>query len=98
MRPDRASVTRVVGSASRVFDDPSSLRIYAFDQGEVPASLKSLLLPDSRPDLAIQPGTLQDLAACIRYAGEHDVAVVPRGASTNGMGGAVPHHGGMLLD
>ncbi len=98
MKAGKSELLRFLGSGALVFDEPSSLRTYSFDQGEVPPSLKRLLLPDSSPDLAVQPGSKEDLAACVRYAGEKQVALVPRGASTYGMGGAVPHHGGILLD
>jgi glycolate dehydrogenase FAD-linked subunit len=94
----KAELQRYLTSHSLLFDDPSSRRIYSFDQGEVPPSLRQLLLPNSEPDLVVQPGSLQDLVGCIRFAKEKQVALVPRGASTFGMGGAVPHRGGILLD
>ena len=98
MKADKPGMLKCLTSASVVYDDPSSLHIYSFDQGEVPATLKKILLPDSMPDLAVQPGSAEDTQACIRYALEHNVPAVPRGASTFGMGGAVPHQGGILLD
>jgi FAD/FMN-containing dehydrogenase/NAD-dependent dihydropyrimidine dehydrogenase PreA subunit len=85
-------------SRSMLFDEPTSLQVYSFDQGEVPTSLRKLLIPNSQPDLVVQPGSLEDLLACVRFAGEKLIPLVPRGASTFGMGGAVPHHGGILLD
>lgn len=95
MRTDLASL---LSERSRIFHEESSRQIYSFDQGEVPASLRKLLIPDSRPELIVQPGTMGDLVACARYAKDKSVALVPRGAATFGMGGAVPHHGGILLD
>ncbi|MCI0605148.1 FAD-binding oxidoreductase [bacterium] len=94
----KAALGRSLTSHSRLFDEPSSLQIYAFDQGEVPPALRKLLMPKSEPDLVVQPGTIEDLIACVRYAQEKEIALVPRGASTFGMGGAVPHRGGILLD
>ncbi|PWT93777.1 MAG: hypothetical protein C5B54_01355 [Acidobacteria bacterium] len=98
MKAQKAELLRCFKSESRVFDDPSSLQIYSFDQGEVPATLRKILLPDSRPDLAVQPASVQDLSATIRYGLEKVIPFVPRGAATFGMGGAVPHRGGILLD
>ena len=98
MKAQKAHLLRHISSHSLVYDDPSSLRIYSFDQGEVPPALRKALLPDSRPDLAVQPGTVNDLAGCIRYGLENNIPLVPRGAATFGMGGAVPHQGGILLD
>ena len=83
MKADKSGMLKCLTSASVVYDDPSSLRIYSFDQGEVPATLKKMLLPNSMPDLVMQPGSAQDTQAGIRYALEHNVPIVPRGASTN---------------
>jgi FAD/FMN-containing dehydrogenase/ferredoxin len=98
MKAQKADLARHLSSHSLLFDEPSSLRVYSFDQGEVPASLRKLLLPNSEPDLVLQPGLLEDLKKSVLYARETGIALVPRGASTFGMGGAVPHHGGILLD
>src|SRR5688500_12201773 len=80
-------------SGSRLFNDRSSLQIYSIDQGEVPEMLGKLFIPDSEPDLVLQPGCIDDLVAGVHFAGEKGTAIVPRGAATFGMGGAVPHHG-----
>jgi FAD/FMN-containing dehydrogenase/ferredoxin len=98
MKAEKAGLSGRLSSRSLIFDEPSSLRVYSFDQGEVLPSLKKLLLPDAGPDVAVQPGSLEDLVSCIRYGLDSGIPLVPRGASTNGMGGAVPHHGGILLD
>jgi FAD/FMN-containing dehydrogenase/ferredoxin len=94
----KTDLTDVLSNRSKVFDEPSSLQVYSFDQGEVPDGLRRLLMPDSKPDFVVQPGSIEDLIACVRHANEKGVALIPRGASTFGMGGAVPHHGGILLD
>lgn len=98
MKAEKRDLLTRLSSGSRVFADPSSLRVYSIDQGEVPESLKGRLIPRTEPDLAVQPGSLEDLQAVIRYGLEKNIAMVPRGASTFGMGGAVPHQGGILLD
>lgn len=98
MRVRKEVLAARLSPESNLYEDPGSLHIYSFDQGEVPASLKKLLAPDTTPDLAVQPATLDDLATCIRFGQEAEAPLVPRGASTNGMGGAVPHQGGIVLD
>lgn len=98
MKAAKTDLVKVLGPSSRVLDESSSLRLYSFDQGEVPEGLRKRVMPDSLPDLAVQPGRLQDLQAVIRYGLERNIPLVPRGASTFGMGGAVPHQGGILLD
>src|SRR5574341_437249 len=98
MKARKADLLRHITSHSLVYDSPSSLAIYSFDHGEVPPTLRKALLPDTEPDLAVQPVSVNDLQACIRFGLEKNVPLVPRGAATFGMGGAVPHHGGILLD
>jgi len=98
MKAQKADLGPNLKSHSLLFDEPSSLRTYSIDQGEVPASLRRLLVPDSKPDLVLQPGSIEDLATSVQYAQQKGIALVPRGASTFGMGGSVPHHGGILLD
>src|SRR4051812_10421196 len=83
---------------SRIVDDASSLRLYSSDQGDVPERLRRRVMADTTPSLVIQPGSLHDLQRVVRYTRENEIPLVPRGASTFGMGGAVPHQGGILLD
>ena len=98
MKAEKPDLLKVLGPKSRVYNDTSSLRVYSIDQGEVPRSLRKRLIPQTEPDVAVQPGSVEDLQAVIRYGLEKNIALVPRGASTFGMGGAVPHQGGILLD
>ncbi len=51
-----------------------------------------------RPELLILPATTAEVATIMRYAGEHNIPVTPRGQGTGLVGGAVPLHGGILLD
>ncbi|HSP07032.1 MAG TPA: FAD-binding protein, partial [Acidobacteriota bacterium] len=98
MKAESAGLRSVLSSRSRVLDEPSTLSLYAFDHGDVPEGLRKRVVPRTEPDVAVQPGGLKDLQAVIRYGLEKNVPLVPRGASTFGMGGAVPHQGGILLD
>src|SRR5262245_11064877 len=98
MKLDPISLEKILTGASRIISEPSHLRMFSFDQGEVPEPMRSLLIPDTLPDLAVQPQTVQDLQATIRYGLECGTPIVPRGASTFGLGGAIPYQGGILLD
>ena len=98
MKADISGLRSVLTSRSRVINDPSSLSLYAFDHGDVPEGLRKRVIPHTEPEVAVQPGAVEDLQAVIRYGLEKNVPLVPRGASTFGMGGAVPHQGGILLD
>jgi FAD/FMN-containing dehydrogenase/ferredoxin len=98
MKLDPFSLQKTLTGSSRVISEPTHLRMFSFDQGEVPEPMRSLLIPDTLPDLAVQPGSVEDLQKTIRYGLDCGVPIVPRGASTFGLGGAIPHHGGILLD
>jgi FAD/FMN-containing dehydrogenase/NAD-dependent dihydropyrimidine dehydrogenase PreA subunit len=98
MKLDRFLLEKSFSSTSRIITEPTHLRMFSFDQGEVPEPMRSLLIPNTLPDLAVQPRSVQDLQATIRFGLQRGVPIVPRGASTFGLGGAIPHHGGILLD
>ena len=98
MKALKSELARRLSDRANLYDEPSARQIYAFDQGEIPESLRKILLPDSEPDLIVQPGSIADLIGTIQYAAQKNVALTPRGASTFGLGGSVPHHGGILLD
>lgn len=98
MKLDPFSLEKSLSGTSRIITEPTHLRMFSFDQGEVPEPMRSLFIPNTLPDLAVQPHSVQDLQATIRYGLDCGVPIVPRGASTFGLGGAIPHHGGILLD
>ena len=98
MKLDSSRLQKSLTGSSPVISEPTHLRMFSFDQGEVPEPMRSLLIPDTLPDLAVQPHSVQDLQATIQFGLECGTAIVPRGASTFGLGAAIPHHGGILLD
>ena len=55
-------------------------------------------LDAKRADLAVRPGTLDELRAVIAACYEAGVAVVPRGAGTGNYGQCVPLYGGVVVD
>ncbi len=83
---------------ARVYPELSSRRLYARDQGEPPRFVEGVLLKRSTPDLVLQPALPEDVIAALRWAFARGLAVVPRGAATFGLGGAVPTQGGLVLD
>lgn len=48
--------------------------------------------------LLLRPHSRDDIAAIMRLASEHGVAIVPRGGASNCSGGMMPTAGGVLLD
>ena len=51
----------------------------------------------ARPDAVVLPGDAEGVAAAVRIANTHQVAVVPRGSGTGLAGGTVPVRGGVVV-
>ncbi len=49
------------------------------------------------PDVVVLPETAEEVAACVRFAREAEMNIVPRGTGTGMSAGAVPLGGGMVL-
>jgi glycolate oxidase len=71
-----------------VVRDPAALRELGADKSGYAAL----------PDLAVRPRTTDEVARVLRLANETPFLVVPRGAGTGRVGGAVPERGGVVLD
>lgn len=50
------------------------------------------------PDLAVQPVSTEEVASVMKICYDNTIPVTPRGAGTGLVGGAVPIHGGVLID
>ena len=82
-----ASASTDPSERERCARDWSWSSLYAAAQGEA-----------ALPDVVVRPRTDAEIAAVLRAATEHGVAVVPRGGGSGVMGAAVPYHGGVVLD
>ncbi|MDA1062706.1 MAG: FAD-binding protein [Chloroflexi bacterium] len=51
----------------------------------------------ARPDAVVFPGSTAEVAAAVRIANAHEVAIVPRGSGTGLAGGSVPVQGGVVV-
>jgi glycolate oxidase len=51
-----------------------------------------------RPDVVLQPDSVEEVSAIMRYCYEQGITVTPRGAGTGLSGGALPIYGGVSLD
>ncbi|MEY3151795.1 MAG: hypothetical protein RLZZ333_392 [Bacteroidota bacterium] len=49
------------------------------------------------PQVALRPGTTQEISAIMKICNAHSIHVTPRGAGTGLSGGALPHLGGVLI-
>lgn len=50
------------------------------------------------PEVVLQPGRVEEIAAIMKYCSDNNIAVTPRGAGTGLSGGALAVHGGVVLD
>jgi len=57
----------------------------------------ALTLERFAPDVIVLPKRTDEVAAIVRWARTHGLAVTPRGAGTGLAGGATPEHGGISL-
>jgi FAD/FMN-containing dehydrogenase len=56
------------------------------------------LLRDKSAEIAVVPGTVEELRSVIALAYEHEIPTTLRGAGTGNYGQAVPLHGGLVID
>jgi glycolate oxidase len=78
---------QIVGS-TYVLDSPQERFAYSYD---------ATPLYQAMPDVVIQPGDVEEIAAILRLATEHRIPIVSRGAGSNLSGGTVPVEGGIVL-
>jgi alkyldihydroxyacetonephosphate synthase len=50
------------------------------------------------PDFVVHPGSPEEVSDVMQIANRHDIPVVPWGGGSGSQGGALPIHGGILLD
>ncbi len=53
---------------------------------------------DTLPDIVVRPANSDEVSRVVKLAYKERVPVIPRGAATWGLGGAVPCFGGIILD
>jgi glycolate oxidase len=69
--------------------DEENIRLCSSDQTE------DLCYP---PEVVLRPETVHAVSRVMEYCNRHHIPVTPRGAGTGLSGGALPVHGGVLLD
>jgi Fe-S oxidoreductase/FAD/FMN-containing dehydrogenase len=94
--PERQAIELIVGTDRARFDKRER-RVYSHDTGVLPPAFRMLAGPGLADGVA-QPETEEQVAHLVRYAVTQGIPVVPRGKATSGYGGAVPAHGGLVLD
>jgi glycolate oxidase len=51
-----------------------------------------------RPDAAVWPESTEQVSQIVKFANEHKIPIVPRGAGTSLSGGVIPIKGGIIID
>ena len=78
-----------VAGAENVLDDPKILEEYSKDY--------SLVSP-GKPEVVVRPKDVDEVQKIVRLANESKTPIVPSSSGVHFYGGAIPKHGGVLLD
>jgi FAD/FMN-containing dehydrogenase len=90
-------LSEIVADPARVLTAPAVLDRLSHDFYWYSPILRPQLA-DKRGEVAVQPVSVEEILAILRYAGEHEIPVTTRGAGTGNYGQCVPLHGGIVLD
>ncbi|MBN2150435.1 MAG: FAD-binding oxidoreductase [Candidatus Lokiarchaeota archaeon] len=74
--------------AGNLSTDDAMLYVYGFDVSDV----------TGKPDIVVRPGTVEEVAGCVKVCAKHKLPVIPRGAGSGATGGAVAPTGGVVVD
>jgi Fe-S oxidoreductase/FAD/FMN-containing dehydrogenase len=94
--PQKLAIESIV-TPERARFDVRERRVYSHDTGVLPAPFKLLAGP-SLADGVAQPETEDQVVRLVRFAVAEGIPLIPRGKATSGYGGAIPAHGGLVLD
>src|SRR5580698_10051512 len=92
-----AGLSEVLRDPARVITAPAVLDRLSHDFYWYSPVLRPRLA-DKNGDVALQPVSVDEILAILRFAGEHSVPVTVRGAGTGNYGQCVPLEGGIVLD
>ncbi len=85
------AIADIVGAHHVVYAEPERLAPYGRDE--------SVEADGARPpELAVRPGSADEVQAIVRLAVAHRLPITPRGAGSGLSGGAIPIHGGIVVD
>jgi FAD/FMN-containing dehydrogenase len=82
---------------ARVFTAPAVVERLSHDFYWYSPVLRPMLA-GKNGDIAIQPISVDEILAILRFAGQHEIPVTVRGAGTGNYGQCVPLQGGIVLD
>ncbi|HEX8969604.1 MAG TPA: FAD-binding and (Fe-S)-binding domain-containing protein [Chloroflexota bacterium] len=94
--PQRQALEDIV-TPDRARFDQRERRVYSQDTGVLPGAFR-ILAGATLADGVVQVESEHQVVQVVRYAAAQGIPIVPRGKATSGYGGAVPAHGGLVLD
>src|ERR1700678_312617 len=92
-----AGLLKVIGDPMRVLTAPAVVDRLSKDFYWYSPVLKRQL-ESKVGEIAVQPVSVEEVLAVVRYAGVHSVPVTVRGAGTGKYGQCIPLQGGIILD
>jgi FAD/FMN-containing dehydrogenase len=92
-----AALSQEVADPARVLTAPAVLDRLSHDFYWYSPILRPQLAGKTG-DIAVQPVTIDEVLAVMRFASRHEIPVTVRGAGTGNYGQCVPLHGGIVLD
>ncbi|OPY31298.1 MAG: glycolate oxidase subunit GlcD [Methanomassiliicoccales archaeon PtaU1.Bin124] len=88
MRPEVLNELRDIVGSENVSTSAADLYTYGFDSS----------IHHHSPEVVIRPGSTEEVSMVVKVAARDHIAITTRGAGTGLCGGAVPLHGGIVLD
>src|SRR5580704_15744711 len=92
-----AGLSEVVSDPARVLTAPAVVDRLSHDFYWYSPVLRPLLAHKTA-EVAVQPVSVDEVLAVLRFAGKHEIPLTVRGAGTGNYGQCVPLHGGIVLD
>ena len=93
----RSELEEVVGPQYITTKDSDRL-VYSCDWFWLPQMWLDREQPLPRPDYIVHPGSAEEISTIMKIAGLHGIPVIPWGGGSGTQGGALPIHGGIILD
>jgi FAD/FMN-containing dehydrogenase len=92
-----AAMSSIISDPARVLTAPQVLKRLSHDFYWYSPILRPKLA-NKNGEIAVQPVSLDEVLAVLRYAGRNEIPVTVRGAGTGNYGQCVPLEGGIVLD
>jgi len=91
----RQRLKELVGE-SKVSTDDYDRMVYSHDLAPLPREVEVVF--KRMPDAVVLARTAEDVVKVVKFAGDNDIPLTPRGGASWGFGGCVPTQGGIVLD